>query len=275
MAAALDIWKSADGAWDNVASWESGVVPEAGDWVIFPANNTVSVTSGLDQDGILLASLITQPGYTGDIGLSGTHLQISATRVLHEGSGRLYFTDTADPGSDLIINSPNGAVISGANVGKIIVFRGNVTLDSSLSAIDALMVTYLGSQASDAVVTVQDSAGTITAVLMNGGSIDNGAQVTTLTMQSGTFTQRPSTDKVVNIYQTGGSTKYKDNTAPAGLWKILGGMLDCSEVRLTAATKLVIADLEIWPGATAILPEDLVTVTAGGKLLDHTTMGRV
>lgn len=271
---ALDVWKSADGNWGVGASWASGFVPVNNDVVIFPANNTVSVTSGLDQDGVGLDAIIIQPGYVGDLGLSGTHLQISAARVLHEGSGRLYFTDTDDPGSDLIINSPNGAVISGADVGKVIVFRGNVTLDSSLSAIDALMVTYLASQASDAVVTIQDSAGTITAVLMNGGTVDNGAQITTLTMQSGTFTQRASTDKVVNIYQTGGSTKYKDNTPPAGLWKILGGMLDCSEVRLTAATKLVIADLEVWPGATAILPEDLVTVTAGGKLLDHTTMGR-
>ena len=271
--AAVDLWKSADGDWDADGSWESGAEPITGDVAILPNNSIVAVTSGLAQGAVDLDALITQPKYNQDIGTSGGHLVISAGRVLHEGGGMLYYTD-GDGTTDLfIVNSAGGAVISGSVVTKIIVFKGNVTLDASLGAVSILDVSYVGAQASDAVVIIEQSAGTVTSLFMNGGNVTCSAAVTNLYIGAGTFTQKPNTELVTNIYQFGGTVNYKDATQATGVWKILGGMLDLGEV-IVGTTDLVVDDLEIWPGARANIPKDLTSVT-GGKLLDHTTIGRI
>jgi len=269
---ATRIWQSSDGDWGNTASWTTATVPITGDDVIFPSNNQVSVTSGLSQGAVDLASLVIHPGYGGDVGLTGTHLTISATKVLHEGTGTLFYTDGTGTTDRVIVNSTNkvnAATLSGSLLTRITVIRGKVTLDSALGAVSILESSFFASQSSDADVVIETGAGTITDLFMNGGQVDCGAAVTTLTQSAGKFIHNEAASgAIATINQTGGQLVYNDD-GNITLANIMGGELDFGQ----NARTLTIAELKVWPGARVINPTDRITVTAGGQLLERTTIG--
>lgn len=266
---ATRVWQSSDGDWSNTASWTGATVPISNDVAVFPDNNSVSVTSGLSQAAVDLDALIVHPGYTGDIATSGSHLTISADRVLHEGSGTLYYTDGNGITDLFILNASGGAaVVSGTSLTRVLAMRGQLTLDASMSSLTDLEVSFFNSRASDALVTIENGAGTITNLRMNGGTVVSSAVITNLYMQGGTLTQENPAGAITNINQLGGRVIYKSASTIA-LAQIMAGILDCGQ----DARALTITLLRLWPGASAIIPEDIVTVTAGGKLLERSTVG--
>ncbi len=270
---ATRVWQSSDGDWDNAASWTGATVPVSNDVVIFPSNNSVSVTSNQGgQTAVDLDALIIHPSYNGDIGTSGTPLLISADKVLHEGTGTLYYTDGDGTTDHVIVNSTNrtdAAVFSGTSLSRITALRGKITLDSSLAALALLEVGYFTSRSSDANVVIETAAGAITDCYMSGGQVDCGAAVTNLYQSAGKFIQNEAAvSAITNIYQFGGQCVYNTDQNIT-LANILGGELDFSQ----NARQLTIALLKVWPGAKVINPTDRITVTAGGQLLARTTIG--
>jgi len=267
---ATRVWQSSDGNWGNTASWTGAAVPVSNDIVIFPENNAVSVTSGLSQAAVDLDALITKPGYIGNIGSSGTHLSISADRVLHEGSGTLYYTD-GDGTTDLVIVNALGnvaaAVFSGTALSRIVLLAGKTTLDASLAALTDLEIGFVNSPQSDAECVIENGAGTITNLLMSGGVVSSSAVITNAHLNAGILTQESVAGAITNLFLAGGICRYKTSTTLV-LAQLLAGVLDCREAR-----SLTISTLRVHPGARALVPEDMVTVTAGGALLGRVEYG--
>ena len=274
--AIITVWQSADGDWDNNASWSGGVPPANGDTVIFPANNSVSVTSNQDGQGAVdLAALLIQPGYVGNIGSSGTHLIISADRIVHEGSGTLFYTDGAGTTDNVIVNAVGNAAaatFSGTSLTRIVVLGGKVTLDGSIAAVANLEVSYVNAMQSDAEVIIENGAGTITTLLMSGGIVSSSAVITTAYVSGGILIQVSTGGAITTLYCLGGTVRY-NTVSTLGEAQVLAGALDCRATKPSGASTLTISLLRVHAGAKAFIPTDLVTVTAGGSLLERVEYG--
>jgi len=70
--------------WSVAANWKENVVPVSTDDVFF-SDNAISVTAGLSQAGVLLASLNFDLSYTGNIGASDTSFLVIGATILDIG----------------------------------------------------------------------------------------------------------------------------------------------------------------------------------------------
>ena len=86
-------WVGTTGAWDTAGNWSPSGVPTSSDDVFFTSGSQ-SVTSGLSQGAVTLASLRIGPGYTGDIAASGGYLAINSTLVEMSGAGSVFLNGT-------------------------------------------------------------------------------------------------------------------------------------------------------------------------------------
>lgn len=74
-------WSGAvSGDWSVAGNWLEGVVPASTD-AVFMKNNAVSVSAGLAQSAVTLASLTIDSTYTGTIGSATAYLAIGATTI--------------------------------------------------------------------------------------------------------------------------------------------------------------------------------------------------
>ena len=121
MAATVHTWTngSADGDWNNVANWNTGALPGSGglglDTAIFDGNVTQTGPSvNMDRSGdTVLNRIVIRPNFTGNIGASGNPLihsvwivGVSTARVIHRGSGAVYFKVTGNEGTDFVMDGP-------------------------------------------------------------------------------------------------------------------------------------------------------------------------
>ncbi len=89
-------WISASGDASATASWSGGVVPVAGDVVIFEPNGSVAPTAGLNFAGVYFDTIFISEGFDKPIG-SHTNPWISEATVLtHHGDCPLFYK-TSDP----------------------------------------------------------------------------------------------------------------------------------------------------------------------------------
>lgn len=140
-------WRSSDGAWETAASWDVGasypgaaVASPAVDTALFDGVSNVSLTGDLDQSAHNpLLRLITMPGYSGNLGSSGSPLLIATdsagvgtSRIIHRGTGVIYVTGTVGQVTDVYVDSTHGydsdcAVLDGT-IRKVIVRQGRVRI---------------------------------------------------------------------------------------------------------------------------------------------------
>lgn len=152
--AAHVVWQSTNGDWNSTASWSTGSVPVDSDEVEFNGTSVVDVTAGLNQTGVQLLSFLTTSSYTGDIGSSGTPLEIdiagaNADWCVIEGPGSVYMNQaTILNQANYVINSTNlvNAFYLGSSTSSdsgsifVIVKSGGVRILSSMTHIDVLQL---------------------------------------------------------------------------------------------------------------------------------------
>lgn len=177
---ALDHYEGSNGSWED-ANFESGTKPVDGGSLMVP--NTVGVKiNGTDQNGINLAYLEFQGGYLFDVGASGNELKLDADKILHAGSGTLYFkSDGAATNvgtTDWVIidsdNPVNAAELDGDEITRVSVKKGTVTLKPSLgdSVKPAIIdVLYRDNPASDAHVIINCDMLTNVGILRQTGGV--------------------------------------------------------------------------------------------------------
>jgi hypothetical protein len=259
---------SIDGDYSDANNWSpAGGPPGTGDSAIVDDASTQDMDSGFAQAAQLLDLLWLLPGSTISIGSSGNELNIGASRVLHQGSGSLWFT-SANTGTDtdLIIidssNTSNAATIDAAassGVTEVQVVSGNVTLTGSVLALTTLAIGESGTNGNNAVVTLSASAGTTTTVVMSAGFLTASSTITTGIM-AGRARWTQSAAAITNLRQEGGRCA-----------DILAGIYDASQDHRA----ITITTLRVHPGAVAYAPRDRCTVTnnrslPGSKFIDDT-----
>jgi len=171
--AASPIWISSDGDWDNTASWSTGVLPVSTDTAVFDGvSSVVSVTSNLNQTGVDLARIEISPEYTGDIGSTGSPLQIDATVVLHRGTGTLYLKGDGG-GIGVQVDSTNlvdALVLSGTSTLLTLdVKKGHATVDNTVTNLGGVRV--IGDKA--IVIIEANGAEKITSIIQQAGFCEN------------------------------------------------------------------------------------------------------
>lgn len=145
MAATEYRWRSADGAWETLASWDDGtnfpgetVANPAVDTAIFDGVSQVSVSGDLDQSGNNpLLRGITMPAYRGNWGSSGSPLilatdssGVGTSRIIHRGSGVLYIQGPVGAITDVYVDSAHSydsdCMVLDGTIRKIVVRQGRV-----------------------------------------------------------------------------------------------------------------------------------------------------
>lgn len=123
---ATRVWLGTDvttpNSWSVAANWSGATVPVNGDDVYLPAGNTVSITAGLNQSAVTLASLNVDPAFCNQkvgvgvlSGVTLTYLQIGATAInFPAGTGggcTLFALDAAAVAGTVNVQQSNGADI--------------------------------------------------------------------------------------------------------------------------------------------------------------------
>lgn len=278
------IFQGTDGDWGNDGSW-SGVEPAESDRAFMPGTNATSVTAGLDNGGVDLALLQTDPNYVGHIGASGTPLIIAANKVEHYGSGQLFYKSAivADPspGLDITdwflvdsINRENAATLDGEQITRVTVISGKVTLlgtlgDTGTHGGNAVLTEFVETSfhdnpASDAEVIIncalKASTGT---VRMNGGKVTSIGAIAKVLMSGGKWIHDTAAVALLEMY---GGTAWWKPTATLLEAHIFGGVLDLTQTTLPKT----VTDLNLYPGGTLIYNPTLFTGTLnnmGGNLI--------
>jgi len=236
----------------------------------YTINNVEDPSDGLDDD-LLLGTIDITGGCAVNIGTSGTPIDMSAGKIVHRGTGTLYWASGAsNPTGSVIIDSPaaTAAVLSGTTYGTITCIRGGTNLSGITNDFDLAVggtavvdvASDCGSTACDLVVT----GGTVTShidwavITMRGGRVvhDTIAAVE-LNILGGTlaYNWRDLTDDAAdtidgNVYVGGGGvldlTRDGLNVVIAGdLTLLAGGTVRCYENQLTVEGKIIPAGGQI------------------------------
>ncbi len=250
------IWTNgnSDGDWSNAANW-SGSVPTAGDDVFFTSEYTGDVTTNLDRtsDGVL-GDVIVEKGYSGKIATKAGYLQIKCGSLTFNGSG-LCFIDVNTSAIDITVKGTaraatgqQGLYLKGSGIDELNVTRGTVGIAARAG-----------------------ETATVTAVNMNGGTVNAGAgaSVTTVTIYSGTVNSKAG---VTTVNLIGGSASVEGNITTANLdagtltyngagtittCNAQGGTLDCFRTALART----VTTLNLKAGGGISYDPDVVTVT--------------
>lgn len=176
--AATHIWASFDGDFNAATSWNTNKSPS--EWlptdnVLFNGNIDTSVTSGLDQTGVRVASILVHDEYSGDIGSGGTPLVIAADTMTFRGDGWLSFKNlpTPDKLDFAFIESDATSILLWGQHDYLIIKHGfGVVIQPSAT----VQTCILGQSPSNSFFTpvVKIEAGqSIPVILAEGGFLDN------------------------------------------------------------------------------------------------------
>jgi len=269
------IFQGIDGDWENTSNW-GATTPVDGDTVIIPNGVTASITTNVDQSGIDLALLQVDQGYPGNIGASGTPLKIAATKVVHRGSGTLYFfsgMNTATVASNLettdwvLVDSDGGAHIDGISITRITAIKGTITLAGSLgvtvhtnqtAALPAdVEIAHRSNRSSDVQMTKNCAslASTGTMRIMGGYTETTGA--VPVMQISGGIVKHANGSAITTLTMTGGYLQYNSTSTLVTAHVFAGAVLDLSGNSL----QKTITTLNVYSGGTVIMDTNLVTVT--------------
>lgn len=265
MAATTHRYLGVDGDWANTANWDSGALPGSGgtglDTVIIPASVSTSLTTNLDRttddggDGLLLAYMHVQPGYTGNIGGSGNELKMRCTVLHYQGDGDTYF-QSATGGVGLttgrvIVDSKRGSIIlsddTTAEFHQLEFVEGTATLQAS-NAIDEVWITPNAGASLNTRITITNATGLIADLFMEGGELASAGQINRLHLSGGKVTHTYS--NVTLGYVTGGRLLWNCATDDGALTALY---LADGRVDTTQSGKEVTINTILGIGPTATL----------------------
>lgn len=202
---ATNRWIStSSGDWATGANWSTGSAPSTGDDVYFDATGSASVSSGLNQSAVTLASLNISSAYTGAIGTASAYLQVSATLLnigaasrdgsTGQGSGRIKIDLGSNASTITIFSSSSSSTDTGKEPIRLIgshasnalyVAGGRVGIAADPG--ESSMIPTVGVTGGGSTATL-GSGCTLTTLNNNGGTLNVNSAATTLTCSSGTTT---------------------------------------------------------------------------------------
>jgi hypothetical protein len=229
--------------WATAANWSTGSIPATGDDVTIDGRAANSIIYSLDQNAVVLASLLIAAAMIYDVGTTAGALKIGATLQEH---GRLP-DDGSTPGGSGLVNIDCGSngftaeVFSTKNIGTSglapLMLVGSGTNNLYISGGTVGFATAKPGQTGTLTLGVVGPAGklttgsgaTVTTATNNGGRLYVNGAVTTLNHNSGkTYTD--GTGAITTLNQTLG-TVYLNNRASGDSIVTLnldGGTLDAS-----------------------------------------------
>lgn len=177
-----------EGDLGTAANWLGGTLPVAGDTILFTDQSSTSVTSGFADlsstalTGSLLDCTVTD-GYLGDLGASGSEIDIGLTGALNwAGQGTAHFISNASNHALVVSNSRQNETGKGLFISqdatRLVVNRGRVEVLAA-STINDVVSHYTSSKDSDTVLQVRNGA-TITNMEAMFGTVWFDAAVTNL-----------------------------------------------------------------------------------------------
>lgn len=214
------------GDYSHAANWSPSGVPSAGDNVVIPAGSA-SITAGLDQSGVAIASFTVSSGHTGTIGSATANLQLDTTAFTFNGTGvayidlgsqtvapQIYSTATATTGN-------RGLYLIGSGITTIAVMGGKVGLASRFGT----TATATTARVNGSTASLEIGSGvTLTNALVSSGEIICRCAFTTATVYGGTFlTYGNGAGTTINLY---GGTLTPNSTGTVTTLNQYGGTAD-------------------------------------------------
>lgn len=254
------VWVSTDGDWSAVGSWSTGAVPVSTDIVTFDgARSQVSVTSGLAQAAVVLAYLRIKANYTGDIGASGGHLVIQATKVTHLGSGDVYISPSEGSIGTAMLDSLSGSLFLNGITKNIHNLAGLVTVQASASGL--VEFTQWGVQAE---TTFLSGSSAMVRSTIHAGTVNCAVPPSALLkVAGGVWNQTIWDQETTNVYVEGGTFKFIPTVLPtAPITKLVAasGLADFQDANFAVTVNTLI----IGPNGDVI---DSDIGTFGGTLI--------
>ena len=262
-----------EGDWSVAANWDGGVPGNGDDAVL--QHSSQSVTAGLAQGAIDLASLRIDQSFTGQIGDADTYLVIGSSVVtIGEAKGEssppagssmiklnLDTTATAVTVHNTGVSAESGRqalrllLTNAANV--VSVLKGSVSIAADAgetSQLATLNISYVDSVESDADVVV-GSGVTVATVQKTGGSLALQCAVTTLTNRAGSV--RTSGTGVITAVNMHAGSADLNSTGTITTLNGFGGAVDTTE-SLAGRT---ITTLNIYAGFSIKYDPAIVAIT--------------
>jgi len=284
------VWQGGvDTAYATAGNWVGGSAPSAGDDVVIAPHPTTGVSNaiaGSNQTATELASFTVHPGYSANIGSSGTYLQIDADEFRIHGSSEELWLDASNASGaiDWLTVSSTGQSVASNRTTK------GVHIDLSSN------VTELALNAGLCILE-SNSSGTVTRCAIQGATafldhhvavlyhesgtteIDSDSNLTTLWMSDGTVIVHDGGFSEVRIFRgtvdwrspdgittrlevhgTGKWTNINNTHIPTinAAWVLGNGTID---LRNGADDPVFTSPIERRSSSSSILADDLRTIT--------------
>ena len=175
-----------NGDWNTTTNWSSGSVPVAGDDVIFnTSSQDVTISSSIAS--ITYASLKILDGFTGKLGVSGTKLNVNATSLLIASDQAQIHLDgdyTTAVISDIFpasLATPGITFGTSSTATTMRITGGLAPVEIACSSVTNVQVLT----APQATISVLSTAGTITNILMDSGTVRTANTFTTADVSGG------------------------------------------------------------------------------------------
>jgi hypothetical protein len=244
---ATRIWTGAiSGDWGVAGNWDT-LVPVNGDDAVF-SSGAVSVTAGLNQAAVALASLTITDEYTGAIGTSAGSLLIDATTMTLSGKSTTtgYYFD----GTYTTVNLLEGSTVTAAEGVEL---DGTITLvrayGGKLAIATGAAVTTIdtkGGSANGLQITIAASVTALTDIRHVGGTFNLGSACTNYHMKSGTAN---ITEGALTLIEIDSGTLTHTSNDNIGTVRQFGGTVDLSD---NVMPGLAITTYEGWNGSLKI-----------------------
>ena len=277
--AVTKIWVGTDvnytGVWTDPNNWQPTGVPVTGDNV-YLEETSQGVTSGLDPNSVLLASLNIAQSYTGSIGDDVNYLKICATKVeigynpgmsvTLTGSGRIKLNLDANQSFVTIHNSaltasetsmPPIRLLTNHASTVVEVRKGKVGIayeTGETSTLSKVISSYSTSKTTDS-DTYIGAGTTLTTLSQTGGDVVLNCALTTATSEGGTLLTQ-GTGAITTLNAAGG-TVMSNSTGTITTANISGGLLDFTK----SAAARTVTTMKLDSGGQVKFDPSILTIT--------------
>ena len=200
---------SAPTDFDTSGNWEGGVVPGAGDTLIFSPDYNNPLTTNLDQGTTAFAEIIVRSGYSSDIGTSENPLKGSFSKFQYHGSGKIWVDFSDASGIDPVVtksapfNQGQYSVNMQGDIDVLTVSGGSVAVAPGQS--DAATIATL--TVSGGRVDISPRVTSLTTINQNGGKVFTHCNVVTAKVMSGDFYTSDTAAITTSLTQYGGVSR--------------------------------------------------------------------
>jgi len=255
-------WLGSTGSLGTAGNYSGGALPVDHDKLFLvkdypnPPTSDMNALAAVDLDLLHIGKGFGRlaDGSAVTIGSSGSPLEVSADKVIHQGSGTLHYLDGSGVTDWMVVDSvaSGTALVAGGTITRISALRGMVQGTSDLSAVSVLDIGPAGRCIIDA------SAGTISLVIVDGGSGICSAVVTDILMGSGKWTQE--IEEIVTAKLMGGTLNYNSPATTGVLATAYVGRRATLDLMQNTKVK-EITTLVAEPGSQVRYHEDFTTIT--------------